>query len=767
MLHGKSKWEPSRLGAVGFAIAIGTAYFMAARLGLALLASTGTSVFWPGAGIAVGALIVGGPGARLPVAFAVVVATVMANFMVGKSAWLAGAFGVVNAGQVLLTARLIEYWFGWPFKLENVSQVLGFLVASAIGSAGGAMGAAVAVTLAQSTASTFLAWRVWFGSCLLGIVTVAPLLIGIAEAVRQAPRRSELLEGVAGLFTLIALSALSIFLPRGPWSTALPLSVVFPALLWIAVRCRLLFAAAAAFVVASIVVASITFGVGYFGDAALPLADRVLIAQAIVLTGAILTLVLGALFAERRRNELVLERSKQRLQLALNGAELGTFSADLVTGRLEWDARAALIHGHHLQSTTIRESRRFIHPHDLTRIDAAMAKARRVGGIWYAEYRVVHPARHQHAGETRWVAVEASITHDPESGNLGLLGVTHDITERKRAEEGAQRLASIVESSEDAILSKDLNGVIQSWNEGAKRIFGYSAEEIVGKPILVLVPPDRQEEERMILEHVRRGEYVSHYETVRRRKDGTLVDISLTVSPLRDAAGVIVGASKIARDISTRKRAEERQRALNAELDHRVKNVLATVSAIIEQTRAASNGYGDFVVGLERRIRSLANTHDLLSRAHWHGVPLAEIVQRELTPYGRGNSEVRGPEVMLKAEAAQAVAMVLHELSTNAAKFGAFSKRNGRVLLKWRWQQNWGHPHLAIEWKEIGGPPVVEPSRSSYGSTVVRELIPFELEGKVDLDFAKDGLRCRLEIPAEWVGTGVSLSESNHELHTP
>jgi len=221
-----------------------------------------------------------------------------------------------------------------------------------------------------------------------------------------------------------------------------------------------------------------------------------------------------------------------------------------------------------------------------------------------------------------------------------------------------------------------------------------------------------------------------------------------------------------AADLIERKRAEEHQLALNAELNHRVKNVLATVCSIIGQTRQGSSTFGEFVVGLDRRIRSLANTHDLLSRAHWHGVALVEIVQREFGPYGRGNSDVRGPSVTLKAEAAQAVAMVLHELTTNAAKYGAFSKRNGRVLLKWWWQQNGGDPRLVIEWKEVGGPPVVAPNRSGYGTSVVRELIPFELGGTVDLVFAADGLECRLELSADWVSTPSSSKDASQELLT-
>jgi PAS domain S-box-containing protein len=133
----------------------------------------------------------------------------------------------------------------------------------------------------------------------------------------------------------------------------------------------------------------------------------------------------------------------------------------------------------------------------------------------------------------------------------------------------ASWLAAIVESSEDAIVSKRLDGTITSWNPAAERLFGYTAEEVIGRPISMLAPPDRENEMPATLERIRRGQKVDRYETVRRRKDGSLVDISLTVSPIRDETGRIVGASKIARDITARKRAEERQRLLAAELSPR------------------------------------------------------------------------------------------------------------------------------------------------------------------------------------------------------
>ena len=164
------------------------------------------------------------------------------------------------------------------------------------------------------------------------------------------------------------------------------------------------------------------------------------------------------------------------------------------------------------------------------------------------------------------------------SGNLiGAVNMLVDITERKHVEEAGQRLSAIVESSDDAILSKNLDGIIMSWNRGAERLFGYSADEMIGKSVTILIPAERQDEEPHILGRIRRGERIEHYETVRLRKDGSLVDISLSVSPVKDAAGKVIGASKVARDITERKHAQARQEMLTRELHHRTKNLFAVV----------------------------------------------------------------------------------------------------------------------------------------------------------------------------------------------
>src|SRR5215475_2564106 len=193
----------------------------------------------------------------------------------------------------------------------------------------------------------------------------------------------ELMEGCAGLIILTALTVFLISLPDGPWATALPEAVVFPFLLWIAIRCRPVFAAGAALVVGLTVIGSTVLNVGNF-DSHKPLADRILSAQTFVFIESILVVLLAAVFAERRRSERAVKQVADRLQLALDGAALGAFSADLATGQFVCDQRAAQFHGHSELPATIKGSRRFVHPEDLKHIDTAVEEAQHTLGNWKA-----------------------------------------------------------------------------------------------------------------------------------------------------------------------------------------------------------------------------------------------------------------------------------------------------------------------------------------------------------------------------------------------
>ena len=265
---------------------------------------------------------------------------------------------------------------------------------------------------------------------------------------------------------------------------------------------------------------------------------------------------------------------------------------------------------------------------------------------------------------------------------IGGVNMLLDVTDRHERDMERARLAAIVMSSDDAIISKTLDSIITSWNAGATRIFGYEAEDMIGQPIYRLIPLERHGEEREVIAKLTRGERVEHYETVRMAKDGRRIDISLTVSPLRDRLGNIVGASKVARDISERKRGQEMQSLLVGELSHRIKNTLATVQSMAKQTLRGSKSADEFVHSFEGRLQALAAAHSMLSDSHWQGAELTTLIRRILADDG-ARIVLSGPQVMLGSQATLHLSMVIHELATNARKYGALSGTGGQLTLTW------------------------------------------------------------------------------------
>jgi PAS domain S-box-containing protein len=327
---------------------------------------------------------------------------------------------------------------------------------------------------------------------------------------------------------------------------------------------------------------------------------------------------------------------------------------------------------------------------------------------------------------------------------IGAINVLVDLRERNASEEIAQRFAAIVQSTDDAILSIDLDRIIAGWNSGAERLYGYLAEDIVGQSITILIPADRLHEENTIIDRIRRGERVDHYETVRRRKDGSLVDVSLTVSPIKNAAGRIVGASKIARDITERKRSEAQIATLAREAEHRSKNILATVQATVHLTQADT--VEDFKQALNGRIQALANAHVLFAKSRWTGADLRTLVVQELSPYCQGEhgrALIEGSAILLEPATAQMVGVCVHELATNAAKYGALSRQQGRVRIEWS-QTSDGR--LVLSWTETGGPPVEPPTRQGFGTRVMKKMVEGQLEGELRFDWRPEGLACELSV---------------------
>jgi PAS domain S-box-containing protein len=358
---------------------------------------------------------------------------------------------------------------------------------------------------------------------------------------------------------------------------------------------------------------------------------------------------------------------------------------------------------------------------------------------------------------------------------IGGVNTLVDISERKRAEDALAERDRQLELAGQAALVGSFATEIEATRQdfasdrahvspGFAAIYGLPEETVeisVGDWRSLVHPDDLPQllELRQQAIAERRGEHHAEFRIV--RPCGTIRWIEARCFIEYDQAGHAKRLVGVNIDITERKRAEERQRALVAELDHRVKNVLANVSAVVSHTRKESTSVADFAAALDGRIRSMATTHELLSIGRWKGISLRELARRELAPYATGNNtEIDGPEVVLRAEAAQAMAMVLHELATNAAKYGALSTGSGRVSIQWDRPSN-GHdrPQLALVWREIGGPPVVDPGKPSYGTSTIRDVVPYEFGGKVDLVFAPEGVRCRLELPAQWLANAAEPTE--------
>jgi PAS domain S-box-containing protein len=600
-------------------VAVGVAYFLAARLGLLLMTQPGVAIFWPAAGISSGTLIAIGRAARWPVAVGVIAANTVANLMGDRNIWSSSLFSLCNAGEALFVAWMIERYIGSDFSLGRLRHVLGLLAATIVGTVVSGVGGAVAYKLSHTPdVSPWIVWQQWVASDSIGIITVAPLIIGVAAALRAPPPRSELIEGVVALVAVAVATGMIIFLlPPTWWDIDVLVVLLFPLLLWPAARCRPVFTSAVIFVVNLMLVSAITFDVGHFNKAINSSSELISGAQVSILGIALVMLVLASLFAERRDNE--------------------------------------------------------------------------------------------------------------------------------------DRMRAIVNTVVDGIITIDDKGIVETLNPAAARVFGYSPEEVVGQNVKMLMP------EIYSREH---DGYLSNYlttgharmsgigrEVAAQHKDGSIFPAELAVAEMAVAGRRMF--TGVVRDISERKRADEHQKVLVAELDHRVKNVLARVSAVAMSTRQVSGSTDEFTRSLNGRLESMGTAHSLLSHSGWQDVDLRDLVRSQLAPYATNtNVVIGGAEVTLNAAATQAISMVLHELATNAAKYGALSIPGGQVLVNWDFKTNEAATSmLKIEWRESGGPPVATSIHSSYGTNLIRDLIPHELGGNVDLAFAPNGVNCSIEIP--------------------
>lgn len=305
-------------------------------------------------------------------------------------------------------------------------------------------------------------------------------------------------------------------------------------------------------------------------------------------------------------------------------------------------------------------------------------------------------------------------------------------------EDASTLLGAIVTSTDEAILSKTLDGQIMSWNAASEKLFGYLPHEILGKSIRCLIPADRQNEEDDIIKRIAAGERIANYETVRLHKDGTPIDVAITISPVRDRAGVVVGASKIVRNISEKRKAEQKIHGLLREVNHRAKNLLGLAQAIAFQTQAKD--IDDFRNRFSARLKTLADSQDLLIEGRWEGVQLDSLFKREFVTFGDivgSRIRISGEPIVLRPDIVPMLGMVIHELTTNAAKHGALSSDSGSVDVKWTRNAD----QFELCWVESGGPAVVAPTETGYGTKVTSRMVEAALDGQITREYAPQGLR--------------------------
>ena len=347
------------------------------------------------------------------------------------------------------------------------------------------------------------------------------------------------------------------------------------------------------------------------------------------------------------------------------------------------------------------------------------------------------------AWEVRMVPIDADTA----------LVLVRDITARRQAEEllreSRHRLNMLINATPLGVLFIDATFRVLEWNPGAERVFGYQASEVLGKRADFLVP----DSERRYVEQIYRQLIANtggfRGTNTNLRKDGREISCEWYNSPLLDPDGKVLGVACIVEDVTERAQAARRRSRMIAELDHRVKNNLASIISLAELTGRGAASVPVFIDRFRGRLYALARMHTILARSRWEGTDLRELLANTLDAFGASQrSSIDGPAVTLSPRAAQSLAMALNELATNAAKYGSLSAVAGRLDVTWSVStKDAAQNLLELVWTESGGPPVLPPARRGFGSELIQGTIGFELHGVVDADYRPQGLVCRLSFP--------------------
>ncbi|HEV7437159.1 MAG TPA: PAS domain S-box protein [Pseudorhizobium sp.] len=455
----------------------------------------------------------------------------------------------------------------------------------------------------------------------------------------------------------------------------------------------------------------------------------------------------------RMNAEVALRESEARKSAILQTALDCIITIDQDGQILDWNPAAELTFGHSAAIALGQDLAQVIIPPELREMHyKGMARYLETGEGPVLGRRVELEALRSDGSR---FPVELAITATSIQGRQLFTAYLRDISERRRSEsalrESEARITATFENAFAGISEVDPNGRFIRVNEELCRVTGYSRDELMKLRFQDITPPEDlpKDHEQFVRQMTNE---ISVYQMEKRfvHKSGSHIWVDLSASRVDDDQGRPLYGVRVVRDVSERKRAQEHQKLLIDELNHRVKNTLATVQSIASQTLRHAETPEQARSAIEGRLLALSRAHDVLTRENWEAAGLSEIVAQALAPYENGGAKrlrIEGPDVRLSPRMALALAMALQELATNAAKYGALSNDTGAVHISWAVNGAASRSRLHLSWEEVGGPPVDAPNRRGFGSRLIERSLAQELDGEVKIDFVRAGLVCTVDVP--------------------
>ena len=454
---------------------------------------------------------------------------------------------------------------------------------------------------------------------------------------------------------------------------------------------------------------------------------------------------------QRRQDEEALRKSEETLRLATEAAGMATWELDLETMEGAWSLNRFDLLGMPRRRDargSFEEWLDRVHPDDRAIVRDATLRCFDEGTPYTITYRILRADN----GAERWLQSHGSRIASTDGRPSRFVGISFDVTDRKRAEEELReseaRFRTIFEQANDFLITTALDNRITSVNPAVIEAIGYAEEEIIGRPISDFMDPDQFE---IAMEAFNRK--LQHGGSTRltvklRAKDGRELIWEINSQLSLDEQGNPIALHAIGRDMTEAKRAEAHLRLLVDELNHRVKNTLAIVQGIAQQSFKDDVPAGQARAAFEGRLAALSEAHNLLTREHWSAVSMRQIIDDAVRPHGEvGRFTLEGPDLTILPKTAISLALAIHELATNAVKHGALSRPEGRVSIRWARVRGAGPARLTMTWQETGGPPVAVPNRRGFGTRMIERGLAAELGGTVQIEFRPEGLTCTVDAP--------------------